>query len=181
MNLPNYITLFRIFLTPFFFTALVSYQTGKEYYRLAAFAILLAGSLTDALDGFLARVTRKRTRLGRFLDPLADKLLLLSGFLGLLFVTDLPYRPPLWVTVTIVFRDMVIILGLIVIFLMTKTVRIEPNLLGKSTTLFQMLTLLSILLMWPLSIFFWYATALLTILSCLAYIVRELKRLQNSS
>ena len=181
MNLPNYITLFRIFLTPFFFTSLVSYQAGREHYRLAAFGILLVGSLTDALDGFLARVTKKRTRLGRFLDPLADKLLLLSGFLGLLFVTALPYRPPLWVTVTIVFRDMIIIFGLIVIFLMTKTVRIEPNLLGKSTTLFQMLTLLAILLKWPLSSFFWYVTAFLTILSCLVYIGRELRRFQNSS
>jgi len=175
LSLANYLTLARILLIPFFFTALVSYQPGKEYYRWAAFGIFLTASLTDALDGFLARLTKHQTRLGRFLDPLADKLLLLSGYLGLLFVEALSYRPPLWITVTIVFRDFLIILGLILIYLLTGTVRVKPNYLGKCTTAIQMATLVAILLNWKIAILFWYLMAFLTILSCLVYVVREMK------
>jgi len=177
----NYITLFRIFLTPFFFTALVSYESGKEYYRWFAFGLFLTASLSDALDGFLARIQRKRTRLGRFLDPFADKLLLLSGYIGLLFVEALPFRPPLWVTVTIVFRDIVIILGLVIIFLMTRRISIKPNFLGKCTTACQMLTLLTILLALKISIVLWYMTAAFTILSCGVYIIRELSKIKSTS
>jgi cardiolipin synthase (CMP-forming) len=175
----NYITLLRIFLVPFFFTELVSYKPGQEHHRWIALIIFAIAALTDALDGFLARYTKTRTHLGKFLDPLADKLLLLSGFIGLLFVEALPYRPPLWLTVTIVFRDIVVVLGLIVLFLTNGILRIEPNLLGKSTTACQMITLIAILLNLQVAIVFWYATAILTILSCLVYMARELKGLKN--
>ena len=180
MNLPNYITLFRIFLVPFIFTQLVSYGPGQERRRLVALTLLVTACLTDALDGFLARTLRQKTQLGRFLDPLADKLLILSGFLGLLFVpSSLPYHPPLWITVTIVFRDLVIVLGLSVIFLMKGQIEIQPNLLGKSCTAFQMATLCSILLRWNIAVPLSYITAFLTIASCGVYISRELKKLQN--
>ncbi len=129
------------------------------------------------LDGFLARILKSRSELGRFLDPLADKLLLLSGFLGLLFVPALPYRPPLWITVTIVFRDLMIVLGLLVIFFLKGKVAIQPNFLGKATTAFQMATLLAILLVWPISIFLCYVTAALTIASFAVYAMRELERI----
>jgi len=162
---------------PFFFTALVSYTPAREHERWIAFLIFLAASITDMLDGFLARVMKSRSELGRFLDPLADKLLLLSGFLGLLFVQALPYRPPLWITVTIVFRDLMIVLGLLVIFFIKGTVTIQPNFLGKTTTAFQMATLLAILLAWPVSIFLCYATAVLTITSFGVYAARELRKL----
>ena len=180
MNIPNYITLFRLLLTPFFFTVLVSYVPGKEYYRWAALGLFVTASLTDALDGFLARVWKKRTMLGKFLDPLADKMLLVSGYLGLLFVHTLPYRPPLWITVTIVFRDVIIILGLVSIFLISGKLRVQPNGLGKCTTAFQMLTLVFILLEWPPAVFSYYATAILTILSCLVYMFREVRLLRTS-
>ena len=127
------------------------------------------------LDGFLARVTKSRSELGRFLDPLADKLLLLSGFLGLLFVQALPYRPPLWITVTIVFRDLMIVAGLVIIYLLKGTFPVYPNFLGKATTAFQMATLLAILLAWPVSILLCYITAILTITSFGVYTMRELK------
>lgn len=163
-------------MVPFFFTALVSYTPGRERERWIAFLIFLAASLTDMLDGFLARITKTRTELGRFLDPLADKLLLLSGFIGLLFVEALPYKPPLWITVTLVFRDLMIVLGLVIIFLIKGTFPIQPNILGKMTTAFQMATLLAILLGWPLSILICYITAALSILSFAVYSVRELTK-----
>ena len=166
---------------PFFFTSLVSYKPGLEYHRWIALGIFASASFTDPLDGFLARLTKTRTELGIFLDPLADKLLLLSGYLGLLFVQALPHRPPLWITVSIVFRDVLIVTGLFTIFFMEGTVRVEPNMLGKTTTAFQMITLILILLKWKISFLFCYATAALTILSCLTYLIRELRRVKIAS
>ena len=179
MSLPNYITLSRILLVPFFFTSLVSTRPDEGPQRWITLGIFLLASLTDALDGFIARVSKRRTALGRFLDPLADKLLLLSGYLGLLFVQGFAYQPPLWITVSIVFRDLVIVVGLVVIFLVNGTVRVEPNLIGKTTTALQMITLVLIFLEWlPAVIYFCYLTAFFTILSCLVYIVRDLRRLK---
>ena len=164
---------------PFFFTALISYEAGKEYYRWAAFVIYLVASISDALDGILARVLKKHSQLGRFLDPLADKLLMMSGYLALLNINTFSLTPPLWVTVTIVFRDIIIIAGLIILFLMTGDVRIETNLLGKLTTAFQMITLGVILVQWPIAVLLWYTTAALTILSCVVYALREIRLLND--
>lgn len=177
MSLPNFITLFRIFLVPFFFTELLSFHRGDPNHRWTALGLFALASLTDALDGYLARATSRATELGKFLDPLADKLLLLSGYLGLLMVRDLPYTPPLWVTVTIVFRDLVVVIGMILIFILTGSVRVEPNFLGKLTTAAQMITLISILLTWKYSFILWNLTALLTIVSCFVYLARDIKKL----
>lgn len=181
MTIPNYITLFRIALVPFFFTSLVSYQAGQDQYRIIALSIFILASFTDALDGIIARVTNKQTSLGEFLDPLADKLLLISGYLGLLFIKDLLYFPPLWVTVTIVFRDMTLIIGLIVVYLVSGSLTIKPNLLGKSTTLFQMLALILILLQWKAAVIIWYIAVALTIVSCVAYVSRGIKQMNSGA
>lgn len=142
-----------------------------------AFALLSAGVLSDALDGFLARILKCQTEIGRFLDPLADKLLLLSGFIGLLWVSELPYHPPVWFTVAVVFRDLVVVIGLIVLTLFARKPEIKPNLLGKMTTFFQMLTLLAVLTGLPASIILWNFTGALTILSGLNYLFRDLPKL----
>ena len=180
MNLPNYITLFRIFLVPVFFSVLISYHEGKDSVRWAALGIFALAAATDALDGFLARVTKHQTPLGRFLDPFADKLLILSGFLGILALKGLPYRPPAWVTVTIVFRDLIIVVGMIVIFLLTGDIRIKPNFVGKMTTAAQMTSLILILMASPFSIYFCYLTAALTILSLFIYLIRDTRRLAST-
>ncbi|MDP3919607.1 MAG: CDP-diacylglycerol--glycerol-3-phosphate 3-phosphatidyltransferase [Candidatus Omnitrophota bacterium] len=181
MNLPNYITLVRVLLVPWFFIALVSYTPGEEFYRWTAFWIFAVAALTDALDGFLARILNKQTKLGRFLDPLADKLLLLAGFVGLVYVEALMYRPPLWVTVSIVFRDFFIVAGILIIYLLTGNIRIQPNMLGRVTTVFQMGTLILILLQLRWAVPMCYATAMLTIVSMLAYAARELRALADAT
>ncbi len=180
MNLPNLLTLARIVIVPFFFTQLVSYQPGDERHRLIALTLLVAACISDALDGFLARALKQQTRLGTFLDPLADKLLLLSGFLGLLFIPQsLKYPLPLWITVTIVFRELVITIGLLLIFLVNGKVDIRPNFLGKSCTAMQMLTLCSIIIGLPVALPLAYLTAFLTAFSCSVYAYRELKKIQG--
>ena len=76
MSAANFITVLRILLVPFFFTSLLSYTDGHEIYRLIAFWIFFVASISDAVDGFVARIMKKQTALGQFLDPLADKLLI---------------------------------------------------------------------------------------------------------
>jgi len=180
LSLPNYITFIRLLCIPFFFTTLLSYQGGEEHVRLWALGIFFFATFTDALDGILARVLKQKTSLGEFLDPLADKLLLLSGFLGILYVPDLIYRPALWITVTIVFRDIVLTGGYIVLNLLTGHVKLDPSFLGKCTTAFQMGLLLSVLLQWPIAITLGYITAALTILSGVHYVRIGIKMLHTS-
>ena len=93
----------------------------------------------------------------------------------------LPYRPPIWITVTVVFRDLVVIGGMLLIFLMNGTISIKPNFLGKVTTVFQMATLITVLLGVSVSIPLWHLTALLTILSCFAYMIRDFGKLKERS
>lgn len=164
---------------PFFFTALLYYEPAKDHFRWIAFTLFLIASLTDAIDGLVARLTKGISQLGRFLDPLADKLLLLSGYVGLLFARDFPLVPPLWVTVAIVFRDVVIVTGLAVFYMSGIPVVVNPNMLGKMTTAFQMASLVSILLLLPVSPLLWYATSALTVSSGFVYVIREMRRFRR--
>ena len=163
---------------PFFFTTLLYYEPGKDFLRLWALGLFLLASLTDAIDGMVARFFKEVTPLGKFLDPLADKLLLISGFVGIYMAKSFPLLPPLWVVVAVVFRDVVILGGLVVLYFSGTPATVNPNFLGKATTAFQMATLISTLLLLPFSVWFWYGTAILTVTSGLTYVFREMRRLR---
>lgn len=178
MSIPNYLTLFRIILTPAFFTTLVSYGPEKPGLRLWSLGIFVLAAATDALDGILARILKQKTPLGQMLDPLADKLLLLSGYIGLLFVASLHFKPPLWITITIIFRDLVLLFGFFTLNFMAVKFEVKPNWLGKMTTTFQMLLLLLVLLECPVAIPVAYVTVAFTILSGLVYLSKGLKLIQ---
>ena len=106
MNLPNYITLVRIVLIPFFIDLMI-----YGYYQ-AALAVFIAACVTDALDGLIARVTNSITELGALLDPIADKLLILASFVTLVLMDMLP----VWLVIIVVSRDVILILGSLVIY-----------------------------------------------------------------
>lgn len=178
MSIPNYLTLLRILLTPIFFIALVSYTPEKEGFRLIALAIFVVAALTDALDGLLARFLKQRTALGQMLDPLADKVLLVSAYIGLLFVAALPFRPPLWITITIIFRDLILLVGFFALHFASVKIEVQPNIWGKLTTVSQMLLLCFILLEWPVAIPLAFLTVTFTIVSGIIYITRGLKFIQ---
>jgi len=178
LSIPNYLTLFRILLTPVFFITLVSYTPEKEWLRFAALGIFALASVTDALDGLLARFLKQRTALGQMLDPLADKILLLSAYIGLLFVGTLPLRPALWVTITIIFRDLILLFGFFTLHFASVKMEVTPNLWGKLTTVSQMLLLCFILLEWPIAIPLSYLTVTFTIISGIIYLTRGLKFIQ---
>jgi cardiolipin synthase len=177
LSIPNYLTLLRIILTPVFVTTLISYGPGKEHLRLWALGIFILAAVTDALDGILARLLQQKTALGQVLDPFADKLLILGGYIGLLFTNPLAYHPPLWVTITILFRDLVLSLGFFTLHFMHVPCKVEPNLFGKLTTTLQMLLLIFILLEWEIAVPLAYVTGIVTILSGIIYVIKGLKQI----
>lgn len=174
MGIANQITLFRIILVPLFIVCLTYYTEGGEFYRWLAFFLFGVAALTDALDGAIARKRREITSLGAMLDPLADKMLILSGFICLATVKSLPLsmRVPAWLSITVVSRDTMILLGSVLIFVMTGKLEVKPSRLGKVTTTFQMITILFLLSGWmhPLSEVLIVITGGLTLLSGLGYL-----------
>ncbi len=138
-TLANLLTLVRLILIPIF-AALVLYGDLSR----ALILFLLAG-ITDALDGFLARYLRQSTPLGTILDPMADKLLLVTAFV-LLTLPDRAYRPiPLWLTIAVISRDVFIVLGALTLFIVTGFRRFRPSLPGKVHTTVQILTVAAVL------------------------------------
>ncbi len=128
MNIPNSLTILRILLIPCYIGLLLY---GR--FNQALIVLLLAG-LTDALDGAIARIKNQHTRLGAVLDPLADKLLLTSGFITLSMIHVIP----LWVTILVVSRDLILMLGTAVAHFTDSRVDITPTFLGKGTTFLQL-------------------------------------------
>jgi cardiolipin synthase (CMP-forming) len=128
MNIPNSLTILRILLIPCYIGLLVYGRFGQ------ALIVLLVAGLTDMLDGLIARVTNQHTRLGAVLDPLADKLLLTSGFITLSMI----HLIPLWVTILVVSRDVILLLGTAVAHFTDSRVDLTPTFWGKGTTFLQL-------------------------------------------
>lgn len=169
LTIPNLLTISRILLTPGFVIAFLD-----ERFDLAWVLFAVAG-LTDALDGILARVLKQRSRLGSILDPLADKLLLVTSFICL----AVNGWAPRWLVVLVVSRDVIIVGGLTLIQLFGVDVRsrINPSWLSKTTTCVQISLVLFVMVqksfkldLSPGGAVLVYLTAVLTLVSLLHYI-----------
>jgi cardiolipin synthase len=178
LNLPNFLTLIRIVLIPFFLVLLVSHL----YFD--ALLVFILGGVTDAFDGFIARRMNQKTSLGAILDPVADKLLLMSSFIMLGMMGGIP----LWLVVLVVSRDTVILFGYVAIsFLLDERLEVQPTIAGKLSTVFQLVTVGVVLLMLARSQLLesWlddalvYLTAAATVISGVQYLYLGLLRLQN--
>ncbi len=135
LNVPNLITLARILLTPLFVFSLIN---GRHS---TAFAVLLAAGATDLLDGFAARQLRQRTRIGLWLDPAADKLMITAAFVALTIpALAAPHALPVWLTAVVIGRDVVIALGAAIVILLRGSRLFPPSIAGKTSTVFQVLT-----------------------------------------
>ena len=128
MNIPNSLTILRILLIPCYIGLLIYGRFDQ------ALIVLLVAGLTDALDGLIARMKNQHTRLGAVLDPLADKLLLTSGFITL----SLIHLIPLWVTILVASRDVILLMGTAVAHFTDYRVDLTPTFLGKGTTFLQL-------------------------------------------
>lgn len=146
VTLPNLLTVFRMVLIPVF-VSFIFYQK----FGLALGAFLLAG-VTDGLDGLLARRFNQKSQLGAILDPIADKLLLVTSFIVLslkgLGPQPLPrhFPVPFWVTAAVISRDVFIIVGAAAINMVTGFRSFRPSWLGKINTTVQILAIAAILI-----------------------------------
>ena len=143
MTTANKITIFRILLVPFLVVHLIYYvQNGVEYHRVLAAVSFLVAAVSDGLDGYVARRYHQRSDLGAILDPLADKLLLVSSMI-LLTLDNRPYldRLPLWLTVTVFSRDLLLMIGMGVIYYTCGKITVRPHFVGKIATVLQMVAI----------------------------------------
>jgi cardiolipin synthase len=129
LNIPNLISLGRAILVPVVFWLLVSGRTQ------AAFVLLLAAAISDAVDGWLAKRFGWQTELGAYLDPLADKLLVVSIFIALGVLHALPS----WLVIAVVSRDILIVIAVVLSWLLGHPVRIKPATISKANTAAQLL------------------------------------------
>ena len=178
MNLPNKLTLFRVILIPFFvFFLLAPYFTG--YGNYIAVAVFIVASITDFLDGHIARKRNLVTNFGKFMDPLADKLLVCSALICLIELDQLPA----WIVIIIIAREF-IISGFRLIA-SDNGVVIAASYWGKFKTTFQMLMVIVLILDIPHPVFYWlgviltYVSLALTVISLIDYIVKNKNVLQD--
>ena len=134
-HLPNAITLLRIALVPVFILVLEA-----QDYVLALIIFIVAG-LTDGLDGFIAKRYNLATRLGAILDPMADKILLVSAYVMLAVLDHLPF----WLVLTVGFRDLLIIGGYLIYTSLVGEVDVRPTYLSKFNTVLQIALVIIIL------------------------------------
>jgi cardiolipin synthase len=171
LNIPNTFTMARIVIIPLF---IISIMYKRYDYSLYLFII---AALTDIFDGLFARLTNQKTVLGTFLDPLADKFLLVTAFIILSTYGWIPK----WLTITVISRDIIVITGWFLLYLVTGTSRVEPSVLGKATIWLQSILIAYVLMdihflfLPDMPNLLLWTTALLTILSGLHYIYRGLK------
>jgi len=165
MTIPNLVTAIRIILAPVFIIFLLSDDLTSA---LLLFLLCMA---SDCADGMIARLLNQKSKLGTYLDPLADKLLLVAAFVVLAARGNLPS----WLTVMVISRDVMILLGVLVLFLNGFSLSIKPSIISKINTCFQFSTVVVVLargyLPFPavVYIYLYYVTALFTIASGLDY------------
>lgn len=172
LNFANRITIFRILAVPFFIASVLYYSPQRDYLRFVSLGIFLLAIISDAFDGYIARTQKQETTVGLILDPLADKLLLISAFICLYAVDGFPtgIRFPLWVVLVVISRDIIILLGSMLIYLFHGNMQISPSRWGKLTTFFQTLSVVGILAQFEFSYVIWYLMVLFTAISGFGYI-----------
>jgi len=180
MNIPNALTILRIIFVPVIIIFLIQ---GSFFKALILFTL---SGITDVLDGALARFLNQQTMLGAYLDPIADKALIMTCFITL----SVKLAIPGWLTVIVISRDCIILIGISILALMSVPYEIRPSVISKITTFFQIFTVFFVLFAksislpagyeWMLFVCF-AVTALLTIISGLHYLLRGIRLMSQVS
>ena len=188
MTTANKVTILRILLIPFFVVEVLYYvKEGYEMHRILAMLCFAVAAILDGVDGYIARRYNQRSELGAILDPLADKLLLVSAVVLLSYDHE-PFLDtiPLWLTGIIMGRDVLMVIGLVVIQVVVGRVTVRPRMVGKVATVLQMVVVLWVLLRWhePTVFVLILGAAIFTAVSGLFYVwdgVRQLSAHPASS
>jgi cardiolipin synthase len=177
INIPNTLSLLRILLTPLFAICLIKNLFG------GALLVFAVAALTDGLDGLVARVFKRKTTLGAYLDAVADKLLLSTGFVTLAIQGLIPS----WLTVIVITRDVVILFGVALFNIMERKFVAKPSFLSKITTVAQVAAVCSVLVSFQAPnigqvkwFLFWFTGAMTTV-SGFQYMYKGLNILQEES
>ena len=172
MSLANKISLVRILLAPCIVASLVYYQPSRDGLRYLSLSLFLLGVVSDAVDGFVARSKHQQSQLGILLDPIADKLLIISALISLSTIRALPewMRIPAWFNLIVISRDVMLVAGTILIFGLTGKLSVQPSRLGKWTVAAQMLVVPTVLLRLPIKMEALLVAAVLTVLSGIGYV-----------
>lgn len=189
-TIANEITLLRIVLiAPFVICMLKMHEAGEL--RYAALAIFLVMAISDGIDGYIARVKQQTSRLGAFLDPMADKLLITCAAILLAIPQTAVdgYLLPPTVVVLIIGKDLLLVLGCLVIYLITSQIKIVPIGVGKLGTALQLSMVTAILLApdihpvfppWLLLMrVLWWSAAATAVVSALIYIRRGIRYIEH--
>ncbi len=187
INFALAITMSRFLCTPVFVGIMLMHRSvfkaGGNLVELntlqwAALGVFVVAAISDFLDGYVAKRFNQETKLGEFLDPVADKVLLTAAILTLSLPVGLgDLRFPFWFPIIIITRDIVILIGTTIVFMMLGRVNIKPSFTGKVTTFFQMSCVIGTLLNLPLQFIKFFlipATIILTLASCMQYVIRAL-------
>ncbi len=183
LTLANKITIARILAVPFFITAVLYYSPVQDYLRHVALVVFLFAVISDVVDGYIARTYDQKTKVGAIIDPLADKILLISAFICLYTVGhQLPVMYfPIWLVVAVLSRDFMLVAGSILIFMFHGKFGITVSIWGKATTFFQGVCVVGLLLQWSWTSLFWYVAFALTVISGLDYFWRGFNLLNSSA
>jgi len=178
----NQLTILRMVFIPVFVILIVYNQLGW------AFSIFILAGVTDGLDGLMARLLEQKTSLGAYLDPIADKLLLTTSFVVLSIRSlGLPNVVPLWLTILVISRDVILIASALIIIISTGHRVFPPSIYGKATTCFQILIILLVLFLnyrntSLAQLFLMYLlTGAITVFSGLHYVYRGKKMVSESA
>ncbi len=180
-TIPNLLSLLRMALVPIF---IIAVRYGEPKKALLVFAV---AGITDALDGFIARIYKQQSLLGTYLDPIADKLLLTSAWVVLAIPNFAQAAPvPVWVTILVLSRDILIVIVALILYLTLDVRKFPPTVISKVTTVVQVTTVVVVLIAGIaakdlsrfavaldfLADFFIYLTATFTLASGLYYVYR---------
>jgi len=191
MTTANKITVVRILMIPAFVTMAIYYGESikrgdpLEWQRFTAIVIFILAAVSDGLDGYVARRYNQRSTLGVYLDPIADKGLLLSGIITLSISnwseSDPEYGSfPVWFPVLVITRDAVILVGTMILYLLNGKVHVKPNWTGKVATVLQMIAIGWVMLQLriiPL-LYVVLAAGAFTLISGIVYVADGVRQLQ---
>jgi len=170
-NLPNLLTLTRILLLPFFAATLIY----REYqYALMLFVV---ASVTDVLDGLIARIKNQITYFGTILDPVADKFFIITSYV---LMSNFALIPK-WLTIIVISKDIIVITGCLIVYFVTNKLVIEPSFLGKVSSTCQFILIGLVLLLLNLGdglsvpFFLFIIVAILTSAAGIDYVIKGLR------
>lgn len=175
VNIANVISIFRVFLIPFFFySCFVHFRNGENLPYVFSLILLFLIAISDGLDGFVARRFKMCTPLGALIDPLADKLFITTAFILFSAFNQIP----IWLAVVQISKELIVLFGWVIMFALEYDASVEPSLLGKISAVLQLIVITGVLLYFPDIVNYWISigSAILTVMAGFGYIWTGLER-----